>query len=390
MKIAILCPGLGNIDRGHEVFARSIFDLLKTDLEITLFKGGGERRDNEIVTDHIPRYSALLDNMHLNVSEKWKDATKEEKREDVECTTFAYSALKPLLAGEYDIIHCLDKTLTDIVWSHRCLFKKTPRILFSNGGALTRKRLPSCDFIQEYTAYNLNRGIRGKSFLIPHGVDLKLFNPSISTDFRARYDIPEQALMIISVGKICYWHKRMDYLIREVSKVKGAHLVVIGQDSPDSPKIKSLGRELLGDRILFLQMPHENLPGAYKAADIFALASLSETFGIVYIEAMAMGVPVIATGHINVKQILKNQVFINMKKEGELTKAIMGLDKGKREEIGKGGRKIVEAYYDLDKLKKQYIEMYSTIYGSEIVEKPYSFKDKIRNNIYNLLNIKGN
>ena len=41
-RIALLCSGLGHIRRGHEVFARDLFDLLKGELDITLFKGGGE------------------------------------------------------------------------------------------------------------------------------------------------------------------------------------------------------------------------------------------------------------------------------------------------------------------------------------------------------------
>ncbi|OQA52015.1 MAG: D-inositol 3-phosphate glycosyltransferase [Candidatus Omnitrophica bacterium ADurb.Bin292] len=323
MKIALLCPGLGNIDRGHEVFARSIFALLKDDVEMTLFKGGGEQTAGEIVVDNIPRYSSLLDGMRLCVSEKWKGAIREQRREDVECATFVHSALKPLLIGEYDIIHCLDKSITNIIWDFRYLFKKTPRILFSNGGAIPRKNLPQCDFVHEYTEHNLKRGIKERSFLIPHGVDLKLFDPGIKTDFRSKYDIPQDALMILSVGKICYWHKRTDYLINEVSKIKGAYLVIAGQESPDSPAIKDLGRKLLGDRAVFLQLSHSDLAQLYKAADIFALASLNETFGIVYIEAMAMGLPVIASAHPNIRQILKNQIFINMAKKGNLEKTVV-------------------------------------------------------------------
>jgi glycosyltransferase involved in cell wall biosynthesis len=100
---------------------------------------------------------------------------------------------------------------------------------------------------------------------------------------------------------------------------------------------------------------------------------------------MAMGVPVIAADDGNIRQILKNQVFIDMAKEGELAGAILGLDNKKRDEIGKNGRKTVEEHYDLARLKKRYVEMYSTICGSEISEKPYTFMDKARNNIHNFL-----
>ena len=42
MKIALLCSGLGHVDRGHEIFARDLFEMLKGSLDITLFKGGGQ------------------------------------------------------------------------------------------------------------------------------------------------------------------------------------------------------------------------------------------------------------------------------------------------------------------------------------------------------------
>ena len=48
-KIALLCSGLGNIKRGHEIFAQDLFDLLKNDLDITLFKGGGEARGDPAI-----------------------------------------------------------------------------------------------------------------------------------------------------------------------------------------------------------------------------------------------------------------------------------------------------------------------------------------------------
>ena len=50
---------------------------------------------------------------------------------------------------------------------------------------------------------------------------------------------------------------------------------------------------------MFDSLPHDELPQAYAAADVFTLGSLHETFGIVYIEAMAMGLPVVCTQHPN-------------------------------------------------------------------------------------------
>lgn len=69
-------------------------------------------------------------------------------------------------------------------------------------------------------------------------------------------------------------------------------------------------------RITFTKMPHDELPQAYAAADVFALGSLFETFGIVYIEALAMGLPVFCTEHPNQRSIVREGVFLDIKQAG--------------------------------------------------------------------------
>jgi len=387
MKIALLCSGYGNVLRGHEVFVKNLFDLLKEDIDIVLYKGGGKSSKKEVVVNHIPRYSNYLEHMHLeNYSKKWRNSIKEEKKTLIELKTFAYSVLKMLLQKKYDIIHCTEKEICDIIFENRYLFEKMPKIMFSNGGGLVKKKLPNCDVVQQYTKFNYEKGNKNKSFIIPYGVDLKKFNPSVKSDFRKEHNIPENALMIISVGTICFWHKRMDYLIKEVSKIKNAYLVIVGQESTDSKDIKKIGKDIMGNKIKFLQMPNEQLPKAYKAADIFALASLYEGFGIVYIEAMAMKLPVIATNHTNQKNIIKKGIFIDMKKPGELTKAIKNLNKEKAAKLGEQGREIVEKYYDYNILKQKYINVYEKLNLKKLKLEKYNITNKIKSNIKNLLN----
>lgn len=385
MRIAVLCSGLGNVVRGHETFIRQVFDALESSLDMTLFKGGGEPKANEIVVDHVPRYSKLLDGMHVVAPPKWRSAAQEEQRFQVEMRTFAHASLAHLLAGGFDVIHCLEREVAEIVYQHRLLFANPPKVLFSNGGALPRKRLPPCDFVQEHTAYSMARGAPEKSFLIPHGIDLRRFDPSILSDFRARLGVPENALLVLSVGAICHSHKRMDHLIEEVAGVDGAWLVVVGQEAIDSPAIKALGERLMGERVRFLQLPHEQLPQAYRAADVFALASLFETFGIVYLEAMAMGLPVIATEHENQRQILGDAVFVDMQRRGALREAILRLDPQARRRLGDLGRKRVETHYDLAKLRQDYVDMYQRIAATTITPARHTLSRRIVANLRNLL-----
>jgi glycosyltransferase involved in cell wall biosynthesis len=385
MKIALLCSGLGNVHRGHEVFAQDLFDLISDSIDITLFKGGGKGAAKEWVIDNVPRDSAYLDHIHVAVSPKWEEAVKEQERIRVEDETFAYAALKPLLEGEFNVIHCLEREVCNIIYDHRHLFRHTPRIVFSNGGAIPARDLPRCDFVQEHTEHNLSHSAKNKAFMIPHGVDLNRFNPQVESDFRALHGIPQDAFVVISVGTICYWHKRMDYVIKEVAVLNDVYLLIVGQESRDTPEIKELGKRLMGERIIFTTLPHDQLPKAYAAADVFVLGSLFETFGIVYIEAMAMGLPVICTNHVNQRSIVKEGIFIDMSKPGALTHALQKTNRDTLAAIGKRGREVAVETYDLDVLKQQYIERYQLIASASITLPKYSLKKKIISNAKNAI-----
>lgn len=361
MRVALLCSGLGHIHRGHEVFARDLFDLLQHDLDIQLFKGGGENRPRETVLDNLPRNDALLRDVHVAVSPRWAAAVQEQERIRIEGQTFAYSALKPLMAGGYDVVHCLEQEVCEVIHANRHLFARPPKVLFSNGGAIPAADLPPCDFVQEHTDYNLARSARHKAFMIPHGVDMQRFRAGDGAAFRARLGIPRDAFVVISVGTICHWHKRMDHVIREVAALEGAHLLIVGQEAPDSGEIKALGRQMLGERVHFMTLTHDELPQAYAAADVFALGSLFETFGIVYIEAMAMGLPVVSTNHPNQRSIVKEGVFIDMNQTGALTAVLRDTPRETWQALGRKGRDIVARHYDLGVLKAAYLEHYARI-----------------------------
>lgn len=385
MKIALLCSGLGNVVRGHEIFARDLFDLLQDDIEITLFKGGGAATPREVVIPNIPRDAAVLDQVHVAVSPRWASAVQEQERSRIEHETFAYAALRPLLEGGFDVIHCLEQEVCNIVFDNRHLFARTPKVVFANGGAIPAADLPRCDFVQEHTPHNFARSARGKAFMIPHGVDVQRFRPGLASDFRARHGIPGDAFVVISVGTVCYHHKRMDYVIREVAALHDAHLLIVGQENQDTPAIKQLGHELLGSRVVFTKLPHDELALAYAAADVFVLGSLFETFGIVYIEAMAMGLPVFCTQHPNQKMIVGDGVFVDMQARGALSAALRDTPRQRLAELARLGRERAEQHYDLRVLKQQYLERYRLIAQAPSSLPQHTLGRKLAANLNNAL-----
>ena len=383
MKIALLCSGLGHVLRGHEIFARGLFDLLAESVDIVLLKGAGPDSEREWVIPCVKRSSPHLAQIHVACSPKWVLPMQEQERVRIEHETFAYGAIDRLLEYQPDVIHCLEQEVCNVLFDNRHLFSHTPKLLFSNGGALAAHDLPRCDFVQEHTQRNLAYSARDKAFLIPHGVDLQRFKPGVPSDFRARHGIPSDAFVVISVGAISRTHKRMDHVIREVAAVAGAWLVIVGQEAADSQVVRELGGRLMGNRIVFTRMPNDELPEAYAAADVFVLGSLFETFGIVYVEAMAMGLPVVCSNHDNQRAVVKEGLFVDMSQTGAVSALLTQTSRERLAEIGRLGRLVAEENYDLARLKQQYLERYGLITSAPNSLPTYTWKTRLRANLLN-------
>ena len=131
--------------------------------------------------------------------------------------------------------------------------------------------------------------------VIPYGIPVEQFDrcdPEAVNSLRQKYG----DRLVLSVGRLVYY-KGFEYLIRAMSLVRGK-LLIIG-DGPLRARLQHLATGLgLGDKVIFAgEIRNEQVVPYYKAASLFALASVarSEAFGIVQIEAMAAGLPVVNT-----------------------------------------------------------------------------------------------
>ncbi len=131
--------------------------------------------------------------------------------------------------------------------------------------------------------------------VIPYGIDVEEFkraDPAAVGEVRARYG----ERLILSVGRLVYY-KGFEYLIRAMQQVRG-RLIIIG-DGPLRQKLQQMVVELgVGDKVVLAgEIQNAQVAPYYHASDLFALASIarSEAFGIVQIEAMSAGLPVVNT-----------------------------------------------------------------------------------------------
>jgi rhamnosyl/mannosyltransferase len=131
--------------------------------------------------------------------------------------------------------------------------------------------------------------------IIPYGIKPEEFEHSDAaevSELRRRYG----DRLVLSVGRLVYY-KGFEHLIRAMTKVRGK-LLIIGDGPLRGDLLDLVARLDLSEKVILAG----NIPGKltpyYHAADVFVLASVarSEAFGIVQIEAMAAGLPVVNTG----------------------------------------------------------------------------------------------
>jgi glycosyltransferase involved in cell wall biosynthesis len=87
--------------------------------------------------------------------------------------------------------------------------------------------------------------------------------------------------------------KRVLEGMRAVAKIRDAFCVIAG-DGPLRSSVDRLAAELLPGRFLRNVFPHEVMPVLYRSADVFLHTAIHESFGNVYIEALASGTPIVA------------------------------------------------------------------------------------------------
>ena len=133
---------------------------------------------------------------------------------------------------------------------------------------------------------------------IPNGVDLDKFKPDGE---KIKIDLPKP--IILSVGSLD-WYKHHERVIDAVSKIGKGSVLIVGQ-GPLENKLKKLGEEKLKARVMITSFNYEDMPKVYRSCDLFTLPSWDrEAFGIVYLEALASGLGVVAPNDLSRREII--------------------------------------------------------------------------------------
>jgi glycosyltransferase involved in cell wall biosynthesis len=138
-------------------------------------------------------------------------------------------------------------------------------------------------------------GVRRPSELIPLGIE----RPPAAMRSRREFGVPEDAFLMVTVGRVVA-RKATGLLVKALQAAARAntHLLIVG-DGPDAQAVRRAAAQAgLADYVhLTGQVSEERKFQALASADIFVSASQHEGFGLVFLEAMAYGLPIICFDH---------------------------------------------------------------------------------------------
>ncbi|WP_432199774.1 glycosyltransferase family 4 protein [Erythrobacter sp. W53] len=292
LRFLFALPGFHQEERGAEVALLSVAEeLAKLGDHVTVI-GAGEPREG---TAYEYRQAKAINRRKLEWLPKIPPFRSETVWEDASFSRSLKRAYKP---SEFDI------TLT-------CNFPFSHWTLRDNGGAeaplhmfVTQngdwparsdksefKRF-SCDgLVCTNPDYERDNAPRWRTALIPNGINPERFHGVEGN--RAEFGIPEGVPVVLMVSAFIETKRVMDGM-RAVAPLDGVHFVCAG-DGPMRDEVDALAKEILPGRFTRFTTTADRMATLYRSADVFLHMSLFESFGNVFVEAMAGGLPVV--GH---------------------------------------------------------------------------------------------
>jgi glycosyltransferase involved in cell wall biosynthesis len=308
MRVLFALPGLHRYERGAEIAFISIArELAKAGDAVTLI-GSGQKRDGE------PYRFLHAGSLARENFESFPSIPALRNEYAYEELTFIPGLLRQYRPGQYDVTLTCSYPFTNwmlrrAVW----LGARSPHVFITQNGdwpaySNSREyRLFGCDGLvcTNPDFYERNKA-RWRSRMIPNGVDCTRFQPGFPQG--QAFGIPTNRLVILMVSALIP-SKRVEVGIKAVSQLADAHLVVAG-DGPLRGTCDELAAHLLPGRFTRLSVPPDRMPALYQSADVFLHLSKEESFGNVFVEAMACGLPIVGHDSPRLRWIVGDDEFL--------------------------------------------------------------------------------
>jgi len=307
-RVAIVSSGLGHVHRGIETWAATVAEVLhKSGGNVILF-GSGPRPDARSPYVRVP---CLRRDGWIRRFVSWDKAYLYEQ------ISFARNLRRHLRSDRFDIVHAADPNVAQQLISH-CA-KQNLALVYQDALAIGPVWCSKFKHVQALAPYYKDSAKTDTSSwrVIPHFIDTKIFTPAPQN---------RAPLQIIAVGDFSpVAKKRLDWVVSEYSAANSElQLLLVGSATQlDLDRIRIEAERMPGRVQIRTNVPHKEMPDLYRSADIFVHAATNEPFGIVLIEAMASGLPIIAHSYPVTEWIVgEGGEIIDMTKAGDLAAAI--------------------------------------------------------------------
>ena len=214
----------------------------------------------------------------------------------------------------------------------------------------------------------VNKYFNGEYSIIPNGIDLEKFSPDVSPID----EFCDGKFNILFVGRL-EKRKGLNYLLEAYKRVKEkfpeSRLIVVGPGTVRRRQYeKEVRKSRLEDVVFVGYVSQDDLPRYYQTADVFcAPATGWESFGIVLLEAMAAGKPVVASNIEGYASVLTHEaegLLVPPRDEEKIAQALITLMNNEplRQQMGARG-KIKAQNYGWDSIARRVIDYYKTVLG---------------------------
>ncbi len=225
---------------------------------------------------------------------------------------------------------------------------------------------PTDKIKEELISYGVTVPIK----VLPTGIDVENFQKPLTFSLREKYSIPSDHKIVLYAGRIAK-EKNVDFLLESFallrSSIKKVTLVMAGNGPEVQETLHRAHRLGISENVILTgYVKRDMLVEYYRQADVFAFASVTETQGLVVLEALAAGLPVVAVGKEGVKDVLKNGVGCILLDEVELvsfTKALERVlkDRTLSEKMSLDGVKYVTEHWSMNTMARKLDEIYANV-----------------------------
>jgi glycosyltransferase involved in cell wall biosynthesis len=238
-----------------------------------------------------------------------------------------------------------------------------PRVRLTVESLLERRHVRQVDRILTSSAYSAARiaeeyGVPAHRItVVPEPIDLVRWRRA----FESAPELPRRGNSILCVAHL-YPRKNVATLLAAMTRLSNQAVLRVVGTGPDLARLERRARELgLGRRVEFLgHVAFDRLAGEYRRADIFCLPSRQEGFGIVFLEAMAAGLPIVAARAAAVPELVsdgESGILVAPDNPGDLAAALDRLlsDPEERRRMGETGRRQV-TLFDVSIVSRHFLD----------------------------------